>query len=126
MKRFTAFLLASLLICGLLLSGCGEEASPVGDTPPFADVTWVRNGAHDSEALRFGSNGKFSYSCGCGNPVNDADLCQGYRYDQKTQTLTLDYLEMAEEAVPVITVVSYDGQELQLDFSGEIRIFHKE
>ena len=129
MKKLTATFLLLLLLCGLMLPGCEDvenKTLPQGEAPPFADISWVRKGEHDSEALRFWSDGRFSYTCGCGNPVNDADLCQGYRYDPESQTLTLDYLEMAEEAVPVITVVSYDGQTLQLNFNGEIRTFHKE
>ena len=67
-----------------------------------------------------------SYYCSCGNSVNDSDLCEGYRYDDETKTITLICLEETDEMVTKIKVVKYDENELHLDFDGEIRVFVRE
>ncbi len=64
-------------------------------------------------------------ACACGNPVNDSDLCEGYTYDEKTKTITLDCIEITDEMVTKIKVVKCDENSLELDFDGDIRIFEK-
>lgn len=92
----------------------------------FADVRWVRDGDHDSEALRFWPDGRFNYSCGCGNPVNDSDVVESYVYDDATKTFTFICYEELEGMITEIKLISCDGEKLELDFDGEIRVFEKE
>ena len=70
--------------------------------------------------------GSFYYSCACGNPVNDADLCEGYTYHEETNEITLDYMESTEEMVTTIRIVQVSEDVLELDFNGEIRTFERE
>lgn len=91
----------------------------------FFNTSWTRDAEHDTETIRFGEDGSFSYSCGCGNPVNDADLCEGYTYDAATKTITLNCIETTEEMITSIQVVKCDANSLHLDFGGEIRIFER-
>lgn len=87
--------------------------------------SWTRNAEHDTETIRFGEDGSFSYFCSCGNPVNDSDLCDGYTYDDATKTITLDCIETTDEMFTIIKIVKCDENSLHLDFNGEIRIFEK-
>lgn len=91
----------------------------------FADISWKRNAENDVETIRFGADGSFSYSCSCGNPVNDADLCEGYSYNDATKTITLKFIEETEDAVSTIEILKCDEKELHLDFDGDLRIFTK-
>ena len=135
MKNYIS-LIALILVGAMLLAGCGgnkqpETAKPDDTTPvsngdvSFFDISWTREAEHDTETIRFGADGSFTYSCACGNPVNDADLCEGYTDDEATKTITLECEEITEEMVTVIKVVKSDGNTLHLDFNGEIRIFEK-
>ena len=77
-----------------MLVGCKKTEEPVDYSEyAFADIWWTREGAHDEEKIHFGADGTFNYSCACGNPVNDADLCEGYKYDDETKTFTLECIE---------------------------------
>ena len=87
--------------------------------------SWTRKTEQDIETIRFGDDGSFSYYCGCGNPVNDADLCEVYTYDDSTKTITLDCIEISDDMVTVIKIVKCDEKELHLDFNGELRVFKK-
>ena len=91
----------------------------------FVNTSWTRDAEHDTETIRFGEDGSFSYYCGCGNPVNDSDLCEGYTYDDATKTITLNCIETTDEMVTIIKIVKCDENSLHLDFDGEIRIFEK-
>ena len=97
-----------------------------GKVYSFMDVNWVRNGDADTETLCFSSDGSFHYSCACGNPVNDSDLCDGYTYDDSTQTVNLKCLEVTESMVTKIIIKSYDENSIVLDFDGQIRKFTRE
>ena len=123
-------LLVLVMVCAMLFVGCKKEEKkdePVDYSQySFTDTTWTRDAEQDIETIRFGSDGSHTYYCACGNPVNDSDLCEGYKYDDATKTITLDCLEETDEMVTVIKVVKYDENELHLDFDGEIRIFLKE
>jgi hypothetical protein len=92
----------------------------------FVNTSWTRDAEHDIETLRFGADGKFTYYCACGNPVNDSDLCEGYTYDDSTKTITLNCIETTDEMVTTIKIVKCDENSLQLDFNGEIRIFEND
>ena len=129
----------SLLLALAMLAGCaaseptGQENLPAGDSQPapvekigeFVDISWTRETANDAQTIRFGADGSFTYSCACGDPVNDADLCEGYTYDEATKTITLDCIETTEEMVTVIQVLKCNDTELQLDFNGDVRTFTK-
>lgn len=126
MKKLSLIIIALILVCSTALVGCnkgnnGKDYSKL----PFTNISWTREGDHDLETIRFGADGSFSYSCACGNPVNDADLCDGYTYDEATKTIKLDYFEKTDDAVTEIKVVKCEGNELQLDFNGEILTFTK-
>ena len=118
------------ILCVILLAGCGakkntEKAQADYSQYAFVNTWWTRDADHDTETIYFGSDGSFRYSCGCGNPVNDADLCEGYTYDDAAKTITLHYTEPMYGTVTTIQVVKCDANSLHLDFDGEIRIFTK-
>ena len=119
-----------LMLIVLFLTGCSdtEEKAKEKDYSNylFSDVTWIRDAENDIETIRFSSDGKFTYYCSCGNPVNDSDLCESYTYNDETKEITLDCLEEAEETITTIKVVSLAETTLELDFNGEIRKFEKE
>ena len=127
MKKIISMLIL-VMLCGSLFVGCKEDDKKVDETVDysqysFTDVSWTRNAPNDIETIRFGADGSFSYYCACGNPVNDSDLCEGYTYDDKTKTITLNCIETTDEMVTVITIEKYNDEELHLNFDGEIRIF---
>ena len=114
-----------LLLVVLFLTGCKDKKIDYSNYS-FTNVNWIRNTEYDTENIRFKSNGRFSYFCGCGNPVNDADLCESYTYDEKTNEIKLDCFETTEETVETIKIVEMTEEILRLDFNGEIREFIKE
>lgn len=122
-----------LMIGTLLLTGCGEKENNTKKedtnkriTSSFIDIKWTRDAEQDIETIRFSKDGSFAYSCSCGNPVNDADLCETYTYDEKTHEIKLDCFETTEDTITTIKVVSATDTTLELDFNGEIRKFEKE
>ena len=117
-----------LMLVGLFLTGCGENKEKEIDYSEysFTDVSWTRDGGNDIETIVFKSNGRFTYYCSCGNPVNDSDLCESYTYNEETKEITLECFEETDEAVTTIKIVSSTDTTLELDFNGEIRKFEKE
>lgn len=129
MKKYLT-LVTLVLVCALVFIGCdGNKKTKVSSIDyskySFVNTSWTRNAEHDTETIRFGEDGSFSYSCSCGNPVNDSDLCDGYTYDDATKTITLDCIETTDEMITIIKIVKCDENSLHLDFDGEIRIFEK-
>lgn len=129
LKRYVSLLIL-VFLCTTLFVGCTknentDNSSVDQSNYSFVDISWTREAAHDIETIRFGEDGSFSYSCACGNPVNDSDLCEGYTYDDATKTITLDCIEITDDMVTVIKIVKCDEKELHLDFNGETRIFTK-
>ena len=127
MKKYLS-LITLVLVFAMLFVGCGdnkkiEETSVDYSEYPFVNISWTRDAEHDTETIRFGEDGSFAYYCGCGNPVNDSDLCEGYTYDDTKKTITLDCIETTDEMVTIIKIVKCDENSLHLDFDGEIRIF---
>ena len=118
-----------MLVVGLLV-GCGTEKEKTKKKNyseyAFTDVNWVRDSGHDIETISFKADGSFSYTCACGNPVNDADLCETYTYNDETKEIKLDCFETTEETVTNIKIVEVSEDNLELDFDGEIRKFEKE
>ena len=122
MKR----ILLCLLCCLLVLSGCGgQKAEADYSHLNFVGVTWTRDTECD-ETLRFLPDGGFRYSCACGSPVDDADLVERYSFDETSATITLHYLEDVNGGITTIGLISCDGDKLELDFGGEIRVFYRE
>lgn len=120
------------MLC-VAFTGCGKDESKETEKDKvdyskysFAGVRWSRETEHDVETIRFNTDGSFSYSCACGNPVNDSDLCESYTYDDETKTITLDCIEETEDMVTKIIVNKCDGNTIELDFDGDIRTFTKE
>jgi hypothetical protein len=131
MKNKIICLIALLLITTILFAGCSDNKKPENQNVDysqysFVNTSWTRDAEHDIETLRFGADGKFTYYCACGNPVNDSDLCEGYTYDDATKTITLNCIETTDEMVTTIKIVKCDEKSLQLDFNGEIRIFEND
>ena len=132
MKKYIAVFLAILLIAGLL-PGCGSQKEAAKSTHPtvdysqyaFVGISWQRDAEDDTETIYFGADGSFRYYCGCGNPVNDSDLCEGYTYEDATKTITLKCSMKTFGMVTRIRIVECDETSLHLDFNGDIRIFEK-
>lgn len=124
MKR----VISSLLIISLLFSSlvcCQKKDTPSLDAD-FTNVRWTRSTDADTEYIYFYDDGKFSYYCACGNPVADSDLCEGYTYDEKTLTVTLNYIEKTDESISKLTIKSCTESELVLDADGKIMTFTPE
>ena len=119
-----------LMLMVLFLTGCSDTKEKAQEKDYsnylFSDVIWVRDGGNDIETLVLKSDGRFTYYCSCGNPVNDSDLCESYTYNDKTKEIKLDCFEETEETITTIKVVSSTETTLELDFNGEIRKFEKE
>lgn len=86
----------------------------------------LEDSGHDIETIIFNSDGSFSYSCACGNPVNDADLCESFSYDEEKNEIKLNCFETTDETITDIKIVNETDDTLELDFNGELRIFTKE
>ena len=129
MRKYLSLIIMSLL-CTMLVVGCNTgEKSEVSSVDyseyPFVNISWTRDAEHDTETIRFGEDGSFTYYCACGNPVNDSDLCEGYTYDDDEKIITLTCIETTDEMTTVIKIVKCDENSLHLDFDGDIRIFEK-
>ena len=126
MKKY--FLILVLVV--LILTGCSKTNDQIQEKDYskylFTDVSWTRDAENDIETIVFKSNGRFTYYCSCGNPVNDSDLCESYTYNDKTKEITLNCFEETEETITNIKVVNSTETMLELDFNGEIRKFEKE
>ena len=126
MKKLVS-LISLTLVCAVLFIGCTNSDKNVVDYSQysFVDTSWTRETESDTETIRFGADGSFTYSCACGDSVNDSDLCEGYTYDDTTKTIALDCIETTDDMVTVIKIVKCNENELQLDFNGDLRIFTK-
>ena len=119
-----------LMLVVLLLTGCGDTKEKTQEKNYseylFTDVSWTRDAENDIETIVFKADGRFTYYCSCGNPVNDSDLCENYTYNDDTKEITLDCFEETEETITNIKVVNSTETILELDFNGEIRKFEKD
>ena len=117
-----------LMLVGLFSTSCGDRKEEQKDYSKFnfSDISWTRDSGNDIETIRFSSDGKFTYYCSCGNPVNDSDLCDSYTYNEETKEITLDCFEETEDTITTIKIVSSTDTTLELDFNGEIRKFEQE
>ena len=117
-----------LMLVGLFSTSCGDRKEEQKDYSKFnfSDISWTRDSGNDIETIRFSSDGKFTYYCSCGNPVNDSDLCESYTYNEETKEITLDCFEETEDTITTIKIVSSTDTTLELDFNGEIRKFEQE
>ena len=108
MKKIILLLVLSLFC----VTGCSDKAS-------FQDKEWIRHDS-DTEHVIFDSNGNFSAWCDCGNPVYDADICEKYTYNKKTQTITLKCMDGYTQTLKVIEATD---TVLKLEQDGEVRTF---
>ena len=115
-----------LLLTALFFTGCEDTVEKDYSKYLFTDVIWTRDSENDIETIIFKSDGSFSYSCSCGNSVNDSDLCESYEYNEETNEIELDCFETTEETITNIKIVEMSKDILKLDFNGEIRKFKKE
>lgn len=111
-----------LLFACFVFTGCKNKDF---SKYPFTETSWSRNNGHDIETINFKTNGNFSYTCACGNPVNDADLCENYTYNEDTKEIKLKCFETTEDTITTIKVINTTDDTLELDFGGEIRKFEK-
>jgi hypothetical protein len=114
----------------VFLTGCGKSNEKPKEKDyseySFTDVSWTRDAENDIETIVFKSNGRFTYYCSCGNPVNDSDMCESYEYNDETKEIKLDCFETTEDMVTNIKIVEMSDDVLELDFNGEIRRFERE
>ena len=90
----------------------------------FVGKTWTRTMENDTEYLSFKKDGSFSYYCACGNPVDDADLCEYYTYDgDDTIYVHCDFDKYTKKKVEII---SLKKDKLKIDFNGDVRVFELE
>ena len=117
-KKKTIYLIALLLITTMLFAGCSDNKKPENQNVDysqysFINTSWTRDAEHDTETIRFGEDGSFTYYCGCGNPVNDSDLCESYTYNDETKEIKFECFETTEEMVTNIKIVenpeSFEG-----------------
>ena len=125
MKKIVITILVYSLML-LCLTGCDDAKEKDFSEYLFTDVIWTRDSENDIETIVFKSDGSFSYSCSCGNPVNDSDLCESYVYNDDTKEIKLNCFEITEETITSIKIVEMSEDVLELDFNGEIRRFVKE
>ena len=128
-KRIISILLATACVITLCVSlaACAKDDKKDEAVDyskhAFTSCNWIRETEECTETLRLKADGGFSYTCSCGNSVNDADLIEGYTYDDSTKTITFDATETTDEMVTDVKVVSCDDEKLVLDFDGEKREF---
>lgn len=119
-----------LMLLVVFLTGCGKSNEKPKEKDyseySFTDVSWTRDAENDIETIVFKSNGRFTYYCSCGNPVNDSDMCESYEYNDETKEIKLDCFETTEDMVTNIKIVEMSDDVLELDFNGEIRRFERE
>ena len=109
----------------LFLSGCNKKVNVDYSEYSFTHGSWSRDNGHDIETISFKADGSFSYSCACGNPVNDADLCDEFTYNDETKEISLKCIEKTEEMITTFKIISSTDTVLELDFNGEVRRFEK-
>ena len=118
------------MMFSLLLVGCGKEEKDNkkvdNNNYSFTDKYWTRTTEADTEHIKFRSDGTLSYYCDCGNPVNDADVCNEYTYNETKKEIKIKCSIPVRETIKNIKVISVDDNTLELDFDGEIRIFEIE
>lgn len=118
-KIFLLIIIFSLIF----FSGCDKKKDY--SKYNFVDEKWTRTTEHDTEFISFSKDGKFSYYCACGNPVNDSDLCDTYTYEDDKKIIKLKCSEKIKDTVTKIKLKKSTDDELILDFNGDIRKFKK-
>ena len=108
-------ILVLVLFTGIVIASLATNKNSI---PPFANQSWIRYDS-DTEHLSFSSEGDFSYWCSCGNPVDNADICETYSYNPETQIITLHCYGPNE----TIKVIKHTEKQLVLKFGNEKRTF---
>lgn len=118
------FITIFVVIIGLLGIGIVKSIKPNYSKYPFTDVRWInKEDESDTVNIRFNSDGKFSYFCGCGNPIENYDLCESYTYNVKTNTINLNCTNNVKDIIDTLQIISCTNKELKLKFGKEIIIF---
>lgn len=117
MKKLILILLMSFASM-MLLMGCSDKY------PEFlTENNWKHDNQVCAESISFNEDGEFVYSEACGSPVGDYDLYDKYKYDEKTNTITLIPCESGNEE-EVIEVIHYDDSSLLLKIDGKVKEFY--
>lgn len=114
-----------IILAFVLVTGCEKNKKVDYSEYSFTSGSWTRDTEFDTETIHFSAEGEFGYSCACGNPVNDADLCETYTYNHETKEIKLECSETTKETITTIKVLDINEDKLKLDFAGDIRIFNK-
>lgn len=119
-----------ILILCVFLTGCNNvvqaDKENFNKEVGFIGESWIRTTEYDTETISFDEDGTFHYSCACGNPINNSDICDQYTYNVETKEIKLVCYEKVKNTTTLIKVIRFDNNILELDFDGEIRKFTKE
>lgn len=115
MKKTIVLCLLVILI--FTITACGGNKIPENLT----DVKWYFYDEDLGEhlVLRLGSDGSFTYSCQCGEPVGDSDLYDSYTYDGETGNIVLNGGDESME----IKVISHNEAHLLVEIDGDVKDF---
>ncbi len=122
-KKLLIILIIIVLAISILILGKYLENKKYDDKLDtiITQNNWSRETKSDTEFIYFNEKGDFGYYCSCGNGVDYYELCDSYKYDEKTQTIKLKCL------LPIvdnkIKVIEYDEEQLTLNINGEERTF---
>lgn len=124
MKKLQKIIL--IITAVFILTACNNQKEIINeenrnDKLPIAGMGWSREDG-DTEILVFSEDGHFTYHCSCGNPVDNADICDTYTYNKKTKTITLKCDGIEDEK---IKLVSYDDKKLVLEFDNGTKEFDR-
>lgn len=89
----------------------------------FVDIRYERSTEADTEFIRFYKDGSFSYYCACGNPVDNADLCEYYTYDKEDNKIELVCYDGVPKKEKNIKILTATKDKLKIEINGEIREF---
>lgn len=130
MKRFVCLMLALLSVLGLCACKSKNEA-PKGDF--VADIEfltsndWVRIDptAGDTEYFCMNKDMTFSFWCACGNPVDDSDLYDKFKYDEESGVIKI-YNSKLPFVGKEYRLVLYGKNFIVLDINGTLKEFVSE
>ena len=116
------------VICLLLLCSCGKKSNfdsiKKEDIPHYefvSNTSWESNTESCTYSLSFGEGLTFSNSCSCGNPVGASDVAESYRYDTKTNALTI--IDCDGEQLEKGKIIYVDDHFLILDLWDETVVY---
>lgn len=123
-KVFLIIIIILILIIGILTLSKYLENKKYNDKLDniITQNNWSRETKNDIEFIYFNENGDFGYYCSCGNGVDYYELCDSYKYDEKTETIKLKC------SLPIVNnkikVIESNENSLTLKINGEERTFY--